>query len=127
MCKGRDILRTYISTTCIGAYYLENLDAIKEKCKFDLIEAQEHVANILPVDFPTTIKCPNTFTSITVRSSSQIAVPPEHQVDHRLHNIQPDSPITDSDLETIRMSGHGTPMSFVQSTICRNLNKQLYF
>jgi hypothetical protein len=53
------------------------------------------------VNFPTTIKCPNTFTSITLRSSSQIAVTPGCQVDLKSHNIQQDSATTDSNLETI--------------------------
>ncbi len=103
------VLRNDLSTTCIGFYYLENFDALQEKCKFDPIEAQEHVFQLarnnwiisLSVEFPTTIKCPNTFTSITVRSSSQITVPPGCQVYLRWHSIQPDSTTTNSDLETI--------------------------
>ena len=109
MCKGRDVMRTDLDTTCLGAYYLENLEAIQQRCKFDLIPSQEHVFQIesnkwiisSPSDFSTTIKCPSTFQSITIRSSSVITVQPGCQVDLKSHVIQPDSATTDSDLETI--------------------------
>jgi hypothetical protein len=101
-------LRTDLSTTCIGAYYLENLVAIKEKCKLDLIEAQEHVFQLAnnkwlissPIVLPT---------AFTIRSSSQITVPPGCQVDLKSHNIPADSATTDSDLETIYLHMYGIP------------------
>jgi hypothetical protein len=37
LCEGRDVLRTDLANTCLGAYYFENIDAIHSKCKFDLI------------------------------------------------------------------------------------------
>jgi hypothetical protein len=39
---GRDVLRMDLITTYIGAYYLEDLTSIQQKCKFEIIEAQEH-------------------------------------------------------------------------------------
>jgi hypothetical protein len=102
LCKGREVLRTDLNTTCIGAYFLEDLTSIQQKCKFDLIEAQEHVFQIAanqwiissPIDFPT-------FTSIAIRSSSIITVPTGCLVNLKSHVIQPDTATTDSDLETI--------------------------
>jgi hypothetical protein len=55
----------------------------------------------LPSGFSTTIKCPLTFTSIIVNSSSAFTVPSGCQVDLKTHIIQPDSLTTDSNLETI--------------------------
>ena len=109
LCKGRDVLRTDLDTTCLGAYYLENIDTIHSKCKFNLIPPQEHVFQISsnkwiissPSDFSTIIKCPSTFQSITIRKSATITVPPGCQVDLKSHIITPDSATTDSDLETI--------------------------
>jgi hypothetical protein len=109
LCKGRDVLRTDLENTCLGAYYLENIDTIHTKCKFTLIPPQEHVFQISsnkwiissPSDFSTIIKCPHTFQSITVRKSATITVPPGCQVDLKSHIITPDSATTDSDLETI--------------------------
>ena len=109
LCKGRDVLRTDLENTCLGSYYLENIDAIHSKCKFNLIPPQEHVFQISsnkwiissPLDFSTIIKCPSTFQSITVRKSASITVPPGCQVDLKSHIIAPDSATTDSDLETI--------------------------
>ncbi len=109
LCKGRDVLRTDLESTCLGSYYLENIDAIHTKCKFDLIPPQEHVFQIAsnkwiissPSDFSTIIKCPSTFNSITIRKSTTITVPPGCQVDLKSHIITPDSAVTDSDLETI--------------------------
>jgi hypothetical protein len=46
LCKGQDVLRTDLNTTCIGAYYLEDLSSIQEKCKFNFIKAQEHIFQI---------------------------------------------------------------------------------
>jgi hypothetical protein len=40
LCKGRDVLRKDLDNTCLGSYYLENIDAIHSKCKFDLILPQ---------------------------------------------------------------------------------------
>jgi hypothetical protein len=109
MCKGRDVLRTDVSRTCIGAYYFKNIDTIQDKCKFYLIPAQEHFFQLAsnkwliysPINFPTTIKCPTTFTPITIRSSAQIIVPSGCPVDLKSHSIQPDSAATDSSLENI--------------------------
>ena len=66
LCKGQDVLITDFNTTCIGAYYLEDLTFIRQKCKFNLFQAQEHIfsnrANqwiiLSPIDFPTTLNCP---------------------------------------------------------------------
>jgi hypothetical protein len=55
----------------------------------------------LTVDFPTTLKCQKTFTSITIRSSSTITVPPGCLVHLKSHIIQHDTATTDSDLEII--------------------------
>jgi hypothetical protein len=103
-----DVLQTDLNTTCIGAYYLEDMTSNQQKYKFDLIQAQEHVhiaVNQLiilpPVDFPTTLKCPKTFTSITIRSSATITVPSGCPVNLKSHVIQPDIATTDLDLETI--------------------------
>jgi hypothetical protein len=82
--QGTDVLRTELNTTCIGAFYLEDLTLIQQKRTFDLIEAQEHAFQIAadqwiissPVDFPTTLSCPKTFTSLSLRSSSTITVLP---------------------------------------------------
>jgi hypothetical protein len=46
LCKERDVLRTYLNTTCIGAYYVVDLTSIEQKCKFDLMPAKEHVFQI---------------------------------------------------------------------------------
>jgi hypothetical protein len=108
-CKGRDFLRTDLDNTCLGSYYLENIDAIRSKCKFNLITPQEHIFQItsnkwiiyLPSDFSTIINCPSTFQSVTIRKSATITVPPGCQVDLKSHIITPDSATTDSDLETI--------------------------
>jgi hypothetical protein len=32
LCKDRDVLRTDLDTTCLGSYYLDNIDAIHAKC-----------------------------------------------------------------------------------------------
>ena len=109
LCKGRDVTRTDLTNTCIGAYYLEDLSSIQAKCKFDLIKAQEHVFQLAsntwlissPIDFSTTIKCPSTFTTIAIRSSATVTVPPGCLVNLKEHVIQPDTATTDSDLETI--------------------------
>jgi hypothetical protein len=74
MCKGRDVFKTDLSTMCFGAYYLKNLDAIEDNCEFKLIPGQEHVFQLesskwlisSSISFPTTIKCANNFTSITI-------------------------------------------------------------
>jgi hypothetical protein len=108
LCKGHDVLRTDLETTCLGSYYLENIDAIHSKCKFDLIPPQEHVFQIASnkwivsshLDFSTIIKCPSMFQSVTIRKSASITVPPGCQV-HLKSHITPDSATTDSDLETI--------------------------
>ncbi len=54
-----------------------------------------------PIDFSTTLKCPKTFTSITIRSSLSITVPAGCQIQLQSHYIQPDLATTDSDLETV--------------------------
>jgi hypothetical protein len=103
------VLRTNLDTTFLGSYYLENINAIHSKCKFDLIPPQEHVFQInsnkwivsSPLDFSTIIKCPSTFQSVIIRKSASITVPPGCQVDLKSHIITPDSATMDSDLETI--------------------------
>jgi hypothetical protein len=65
--------------------------------------AKEHVFQIAanqwivssPIDFPTTLICPNTFTSLT------ITAPAGCSINLKYHIIQSDSTTTDSDLETI--------------------------
>ena len=114
--KKSRIETIYLRVTSVGrflafpqAYYLEDLNSIQQKCKFNLIKAQEHVFQLAsniwiissPIDFSTTIKCPSTFTTIAIRSSATITVPPGCQVNLREHVIQPDTATTDSDLETI--------------------------
>jgi hypothetical protein len=109
LCKGRDVLRTDLKSTCVGTYYLEDLTAIQQLCKFDLKQAKEHIFQIAakqwiilsPINFPTTLKYPKTFTSTTIRSSSTITVPAGCQIQLQSHYIQPDSATTDSDLESI--------------------------
>jgi hypothetical protein len=57
--------------------------------------------HFIAVDFPTTLKCPKTFTSITIRSSLAITLPPGCLVNLKSHVIQADTATTDSDSETI--------------------------
>ena len=103
LCKGRDVMRTDLKNTCLGAYYLEDLPSIYEKCKFTMQPAQEHVFQISsnkwlissPTVFSTTVKCPTTFTSVTIRRSTLLTIQPGCQVDLKSHIIQPDSASTD--------------------------------
>ena len=96
LCKGRDVLRTDLKTTCLGVNYLEDLKSIQQPCKFDLTPVKEHIFQIAanqwiissPINFPTTLKCPKTLTSITIRSSSTITVPAGCQIQLRSHYIQ---------------------------------------
>jgi hypothetical protein len=79
LCKGPDVLRTDLDNTCLGSYYLKNFDSIHSKCKFDLIQPQEHIFQITSnkgiisslSDFSTIIKCPSTFQSVTIRKLAQ--------------------------------------------------------
>jgi hypothetical protein len=65
-----------IAAKRIGKSRKPNWVTIQQKCQFNLIQAQKHVFQIpsnqwiifSPTDFPTTIKYPPTFTSITARS-----------------------------------------------------------
>jgi hypothetical protein len=58
-------MRTDLENTCLGSQYLENLSAIHQHCKFDLVSAQEHVFQLLsnewlispPKIFTSTVKC----------------------------------------------------------------------
>ncbi len=128
------MLRTDLETTCLGSYYLENIDAIHTKCKFDLIPPLEHVFQIAsnkwiissPSDFSTIIKCPLTFQSVTIRKSASITVPPGCQVDLKSHIITPDSATTDSDLETIHYEWAWDSNTMFKNIIQANLKIHLY-
>ena len=41
LCKGRDVMRTDLDATCLGAYYLQNKENIVKQCKFDIVAPAE--------------------------------------------------------------------------------------
>jgi hypothetical protein len=87
-CQRRHVPPTDLSLTCIGAYYLEDLNTLQQKCEYNLIQVQEHILKIAssqwiiyyPIDFPFTIECPFTLISMTVRSSSTITIHYDHGI-----------------------------------------------
>jgi hypothetical protein len=109
LCKGGDVIRTDLNTTCMGAYYLGDLTTFQNNCKFDIVPAKEHVFQIAanqwilssPLNFTPTLICSKTFSSMTIRSSSTITVPAGCDITLKSHIIQLDSATTDSDLDTI--------------------------
>jgi hypothetical protein len=42
-CKGRNILLTDLTNTCLGALYLANTKSIQQQCKFSISRAQEKI------------------------------------------------------------------------------------
>jgi hypothetical protein len=52
-CKGRNVLLTNLSKTCIGSLYLASANNIQQRCKFSIGDAQEKIFSldrVLPWD-----------------------------------------------------------------------------
>jgi hypothetical protein len=67
--------------------------------KFTIFQKEMRIGPYLPY-LSTTVKCPNTFTSLTIRQSSTTIAPLGCQV-VKYHIIQSQLALTDSDLEIV--------------------------
>jgi hypothetical protein len=122
---------TDLSSTCFGAYYLKDLTNIQEKYKFELFQAQEYAFQITsnqwiissPINFPTTGKCPTTFTSITVRSSYSSTLTPGCNVNLKSNQVPQISTLI---WKQSTRNRHGIQMCYFHLTTLKSLKLQLH-
>ena len=108
MCEDRDMTKTDLEDTCLGALYLERWPVINKLCKFEFVPAKEHAFKISsnkwivasPEPFSTTVQCDKVFSTINLKHLSIITVPEGCTMQLRLHNIHPGSFTSDTDIET---------------------------
>jgi hypothetical protein len=95
-CKGRQVLKTNMAKTCLGALFSKNSDAAAHYCDFDVVPADEQVYHLKGQEYLVYTKnelvvqkvCGQKHLPLHIRAGTQIGVESEcrvHLEDHRIY------------------------------------------
>ena len=107
LCKDREVIGKDLATTCIGAYYLQDLTSIQAQCQFNMVPAKEYTFNLgnnkwlisTPNSYTSTLRCPSTFKTISIQTTTLITVPSGCSLPLNSITIEPDTNSVDNEFE----------------------------
>ena len=110
LCKDHDVVEKDLASTCIGAYYLQNLTSIQlQSNSTKILQGNKYTFKLgtdkwfisTPESYTSTLQCPSNFKTISAaQTTTAIAVPSGCSLDLHSIFIDPDTNSVDNKFET---------------------------
>ena len=105
--KDRDVIGKDLATTCIGAYYLQELTSIQEQCQFNMVPTKEYTFKLgndkwlisTPHSYTSTLRCLSSFKTIPIQTTAAVTVPSGCALPLKSITIRPDTNLVDNEFE----------------------------